>query len=583
MRIAAIDIGTNSIHMVIAQSTSVTGFEVVEREREVVQIGRGSWSGGRLKPDAIRRTTDALSRFVQLARGMQTDRILCTATAAVRESRNGGDFLRVARQVAGVTPRVIPGEEEGRLIYLAVRRAIQLDEDPALMIDIGGGSMQLVVGNKEKLLLATGASLGALRLRETILESDPPTNRELRELRRTVRKRARAALEKVLEREPVSFYGSSGSIHALAQAVSWEETGAGIEHINGHLLPLEGLQRLTRKLARMTESERAALRGLDPKRAEIILPGAVVLQHVLEEVEAEGITISDFGVREGLVIDYLDRHAEEITALDKVEDVRLRSVYGLVRKFHDDERHLRHVATLSLALFDGLEREHGLGSDSRDLLHYAALLHDVGEAIGHDSHAEHSRYVILNGNLRGLSAEHLAMVANVARYHGTRRPKKSDEYFRRLPKEQRRAVRWLAALLRIAEGLDRSHYQLVKGLQIRRGSKSLTISVTARGDAQLEHWAAQGRAQLLSRLLRTPVRIRMVKASKPRESGVPKRRRSRAAAARDVAPRRVVAAGASPPLRVVRDSGGANGGTDGGAHRATRRSRGSSRGSAAAR
>jgi len=583
MRIAAIDIGTNSIHMVIAQSTSVTGFEVVEREREVVQIGRGSWSGGRLKPDAIRRTTDALSRFVQLARRMQTDRILCTATAAVRESRNGGEFLRVARQVAGVTPRVIPGEEEGRLIYLAVRRAIQLDEDPALMIDIGGGSMQLVVGNKEKLLLATGASLGALRLRETILESDPPTNRELRELRRTVRKRARAALEKVLEHEPTAVYGSSGSIHALAQAVSWEETGAGIEHINGHLLPLDGLQRLTRKLARMTESERAALRGLDPKRAEIILPGAVVLQHVLEEVEAEGITISDFGVREGLVIDYLDRHAEEITALDKVEDVRLRSVYGLVRKFHDDERHLRHVATLSLALFDGLEREHGLGSDSRDLLHYAALLHDVGEAIGHDGHAEHSRYVILNGNLRGLSAEHLAMVANVARYHGTRRPKKSDQYFRRLLKEQRRAVRWLAALLRIAEGLDRSHYQLVKGLQIRRGSKSLTISVTARGDAQLEYWAAQGRAQLLSRLLRTTVRIRMVKASKPRESGAPQRRRSPAAPARGVASPRVVAGAASPPLRVVRDSGVASGGSGGGGPRAASRSRGSTRGSAAAR
>lgn len=582
MRIAAIDIGTNSIHMVIAQSTQGAGFEVVEREREVVQIGRGSFGGGRLKPDAIRRTADALSRFVQLARRTQTDRILCTATAAVRESKNGGEFLRVAREISGVTPRVIPGEEEGRLIYLAVRRALQLDDDPALMIDIGGGSMQLVVGNKDRLLLATGASLGALRLRETILESDPPTNRELRELRRQVRKRAKSALAKVLELEPTAVYGSSGSIHALAQAVAWQERGAGIEHINGHVLPLEGLQRLTRELAQMDESERAALRGLDTKRAEIILPGAVVLQHVLQEVGADGITISDFGVREGLVIDYLERHAEEISALDKVQDVRLRSVYGLLRKFHDDERHLEHVAMLSLALFDGLRKEHDLPSEARDLLHYGALLHDVGEAVGHDGHAEHSRYVILNGNLRGLSAEQIALVANVARYHGSSRPKKRDEFIRRLPKAQRREVRWLAAMLRIAEGLDRSHYQLVKSLAIRRGAKSLSITVATRRDAQLEHWAAQGRAGLLSRLLGVPVKIRMVEATRPRETRQSPRR-LRAAAARAGGKRRVVAASESKSPLVLRHGRAASAVTNGAGTRAARRRRESTRGSAAAR
>jgi exopolyphosphatase / guanosine-5'-triphosphate,3'-diphosphate pyrophosphatase len=582
MRIAAIDIGTNSIHMVIAQSTQGAGFEVVEREREVVQIGRGSFDAGRLVPDAIRRTTDALSRFVQLARRMQTDRILCTATAAVRESKNGGEFLRAAREISGVTPRVIPGEEEGRLIYLAVRRALQLDDEPALMIDIGGGSMQLVVGDRDRMQLATGAPLGALRLREMILESDPPTNRELRELRRTVRKRAKGAIAKVLELEPTGVYGSSGSIHALAQAVAWQERGAAIEHMNGHVLPLEGLQRLTRELAHMDESERAALRGLDTKRAEIILPGAVVLQHVLEEVGADGITISDFGVREGLVIDYLERHAAEITALDKVQDVRLRSVYGLLRKFHDDERHVRHVAALSLALFDGLRREHDLPDEARDLLHYAALLHDLGEAIGHDGHAEHSRYVILNGNLRGLSAEQLALVANVARYHGASRPKKRDEYFRRLSKTQRRAVRWLAAMLRIAEGLDRSHYQLVKSLQIRRGPKSLTISAATRGDAQLEHWAAQERAGLLSRLVGMPVRIRRVEATKSKEAP-PSRKGRRAGAPRGGEKRRAAASAGSKPPLAPRDGRAATGATNGAGTRAARRRRESSRGSAAAR
>jgi exopolyphosphatase/guanosine-5'-triphosphate,3'-diphosphate pyrophosphatase len=507
VRIAAIDIGTNSIHMVVVQATSGASFEVIDREREVVQVGRGSFHEKRLASAAIRRTVEALARYVQLARREQVDRILCTATAAVREARNGGEFLTAARQAAGITPRVIPAEEEGRLIYLAVRRALQLDERAALMVDIGGGSLQLVVGNRERLMLTTSAPLGALRLLETAKLSDPPTRRDLARLRRLVRKHSRAAIEKVLEFRPGRVYGSSGSIHALARAVHWEEEGEEIEHINGHVLQLDSLRRLSRRLARMTEQERQALRGLDAKRAEIIVPGAMVLEHVLEEVGADEIVVSDFGVREGLVSDYIEYHAEEISALDDVGDVKLRSVLGLLHKFHSDGPHPRHVAQLALALFDGLVDQHGLDGEARELLRFAALLHDIGSAIGFDGHAEHSRYIIRNGNLRGFSGEELEIVANVARYHGSSRPKKRDPHVRALDKTRRRTVRWLSALLRIAEGLDRSHYQLVKSLDVRRRPKGWVLEVQGRGDAQLELWAAQQRTALLERLLRTPVEI----------------------------------------------------------------------------
>ena len=524
MRIAAIDIGTNSIHMVVAEATSGTSFEVVEREREVVQIGRGSFHGKRLRPEAIRRTVDALTRFVQLARRFQVDRILCTATAAVREARNGGDFQSAARRVSGISPRVIPAEEEGRLIYLAVRGALQLDHHPALIVDIGGGSMQMVVGNRDRMMLATGAQLGALRLRETLLESDPPSRRDLERLQRTVRKLAKPAIEQVRELRPVAVYGSSGSIHALAQASHWLEKGGPIEHINGHVLSLQSLKRLTRRLARMSEEERHALKGLDAKRAEIIVPGAVVLQHVLDKVGAGGIVISDFGVREGLVSDYLEFHAAELSALDQVDDLRLRSVMALLQKFQMDGPHPRHVATLSLALFDGLAPEHGLPAETRDLMRFAALLHDIGSAIGFDGHGEHSRYVILNGRLRGLSGEEVAVVANVARYHGGGRPRKRDEHYGALPKNLRRTVQWLSAMLRVAEGLDRSHYQLVKSVDVARRSGSFILRVSSRRDAQLELWAARHRTELLERLLGKPVKIalRSPQAVKAEES----RRRS---------------------------------------------------------
>ncbi len=521
MRIAAIDIGTNSIHMVIAQSTSQSGFEVVDREREIVQVGRGSFDAGRLKAEATRRTVDALARFVQLARRHQVDRILCTATAAVREAKNGGEFLALAREVAGVSPRVIPAEEESRLIYLAVKGALKLDEDPSLIVDIGGGSMQLVVGNRDKLMLTASAPLGALRLTEQVLKSDPPTHGELGRLRRHVRKQAREPLERIAELEPTRVYGSSGSIHALAQMAHWEEQGEAIRQMNGYVLSLDSLRALSRRLSRMTVAERERTPGIDAQRAEIIVPGALVLQHVLESVGADGITISDFGVREGLVIDYIAFHAEEIGALDQITDLRMRSVRALLHKFKADGNHPRHVARLCLSLFDQLKSVHGMGPQQRELMHFAALLHDIGAVIGYDGHAEHSYYVIKHGNLRGLSADEIELVADAARYHSKARPRKRHDAFRALRKRDRRTVRWLSALLRVAEGLDRSHYQLIKAVRVLRRGKRISILVTARREARLEIWAARRRTDLLSKLSGGSVRVALDPAETRKQKAQP--------------------------------------------------------------
>lgn len=515
MRIAAIDIGTNSIHMVIASATDASGFEIVDREREVVQVGRGSFRSGRLDPDAIQHTVAALQRFVQLAKRQRVDDILCTATAAVREARNGHDFLEAARKACGIEPRVIPATEEGRLIYLGLKSALNLAEGPLLVCDIGGGSMQLAVGNHDRCLKVVSAPLGALRLTETTLKSDPPKPRELQRLRQRIRKGATEPLEVVKKYEPGQVYGSSGSIHALAGAAHWMEHGRALEQINGYVLTLKSLSRLVRMLKGMTAAEREQVRGLDAKRAEIIVPGAMVLEHVLEEVEVDSITLFDYGVREGLVSDYIHRHAQEISIYSRIEDLRLRSVFQCLSRFGADLQHPRHVAKLALQLFDGFAGVHELGQEERETLYFAGLLHDIGTAIGYTGHDEHSFYIIQNANLRGFSPDELRLIAIVARYHSKAKPSRRHPYFADLSKKERQRVRWLAGLLRIAERLDRSHYQLIRSVRCRTG-RHPAIRVDAGREAQLEIWAAQQRTDLLAKMLGRPVEIEWSGRGRPR-------------------------------------------------------------------
>ncbi len=514
MRIAAIDIGTNSIHMVIARAVRHTEFAVLDREREVVQVGRGSFRSGRLRGDAIRRTAEALRRFVQLARRHQVDRILCTATAAVREARNGGAFLQAAREASGIGPRVIPAAEEGRLIYFAVKAALRLEERTSLIVDIGGGSAQLVAADRERLHDVVSLPLGALRLTETMIEHDPPTEREVERMRRVVRRRVREGLRRLGTRRFARLYGSSGAIHALAHVASWEERGEPVRQINGHVLDAEAIERQGDRLLRMTEAQRERLPGLDARRAEIIVAGAIVLSEILRATGARSITLSDYGVREGLVTDYLLRHGREVTALEPVDDLRQRSVLGLLARFEGDGPHPRHVARLALQLFDGLKPWHGLGDAERDLLNWSALLHDVGSVVGYDGHSEHSAYIIRNGNLRGLHADEIEKIALIARYHGKGRPRRRrDARYAALPKRERRTVRWLAAILRVAEGLDRSHYQLVREVSVHRRGERVAILATVARDAQLELWAGRGRTELLERLLGAEVRIGVAAAA----------------------------------------------------------------------
>ena len=318
--------------------------------------------------------------------------------------------------------------------------------------------------------------------------------------------------------------------------------------MNGHELQLSALAALTRRLEGMSREEREKLPGIDEARAEILLPGAIVLEQVLRMANARTITLSDYGVREGLVTDWIKRHAQELTTLESASDLRLRSVLGLLARFDPDGRHARHVALLSLRLFDELKARHGLGDREREWLQFAALLHDLGAAIAYDGHAQHSAYIVRSGGLRGLTAEEIDIVATIARHHGAARPRrKRDEVYAALPRRARRAVRWLSALLRVAEGLDRSHYQLVRDVRVRRRLDAFVLVADAGRHAQLELWAGRRRATDLGRLLGHTVTVRPATGERSAAAARPRREAGEASAAGPGAALRAVPRKAEPP------------------------------------
>lgn len=531
MIVAAIDIGTNSVHTVIARVVDGHTIDILDREREVVQIGRGSFDGGRLMADAIGRTVDALTRAVDLARRHRADDILCTATAAVREAENGGEFLAAALKATGIAPRVIPAEEEGRLIYLGAASALRLPEAPCVVVDIGGGSMQLAAGRGPACDAVVSAPLGSLRLTEQLPLGDPPVPRAVARLERHVRSLVDPAVVALGAGKSPKVFGSSGSIHALAQIAAALDTGRPLAQVNGAVLTRTRLQRLARSLAKMTVPERERLPGIDARRAETIVAAASVLVRILQALRAPSITLTDFGVREGLVFDYAAQHATDLAGPGMDDDLRARSVLQLARKFTPDLRHAAHVVDLAQQLFDGLRSLHRLADADRELLRFAAWLHDIGSAIGHDRHAEHSAYIIRSSALRGLAEREVEMIALTARFHGKGRPRKSDMTARCLAPLDVRTVRWLAAMLRLAEAFDRSQYQLVETLTVVRHGKTVRIEAMAPREARLELWAAADRMGLLEKLLDRPLLIVRTEPARSKLRPVDRRQRGLAAGA----------------------------------------------------
>ncbi len=491
MRLAAIDLGTNSFHMIIVELLPDMSFLTIDRAKEMIRIGDGSLTTKMLSEEAMSKGLETLMRFRKLAeqRGVETHHIIAFATSAIREAKNGGAYMETISQKLGIRTSIISGDEEARLIYLAIRQAINIQNRKALMIDVGGGSVELMVGDSEKLYLEESKKLGVTRMYERFIKHDPVTEKERIELEQFLIEQINPFATQAKAIGYDMAIASSGTAENIASMIFIQENGQPFETLNGNAFSRKSFQKLYERLLPMKSSERRNIAGLDPKRIDLIIPGLILFDVIFRLFNLKEITISGYALREGMVIDYLSKHIEEFRLIHAIPDVRRRSVIELARRCYWDEKRSVHIANLALQLFDELQPLHGLTAHERELLEYAALLHNIGYFISPSGHHKHSQYIIMNGELRGFSNEEIQVIAHIARYHRKSPPKPEHTTFQALPAKHKQVVKYCASILRIANALDRTHRQNVRSVKAKISNKKIELQLTVVSDAEIEIWA----------------------------------------------------------------------------------------------
>ncbi len=499
--IAALDIGTNSVRMSLVRLHEATQtWTVVSQHKETVRLGHNGFESGQLAPDAIARGVLVLQKFADIARGSGASEIIALATVALREADNRDTFVQAAREQAQIDVRVVPGVEEARLIYLGVASGLHIGDTRALFVDIGGGSTELIVGTQTEHLFLESLKLGAIRVGNQFLTGltgpIPPTVwNAMREHARFVSSHAVRHI-----REAGGFeiaVASSGTAMNLAQ-IAVRRAGLDVSSLRNYELQTSDLREIAALLCKLTLDERRRVPGLNPERADIIVSGAAVLLTLAEELNISAFRIAERSLREGVLVEAILRRQSANAEPAFEAGVRSRSIQKLGQFISREAVHARHVADLTLSLFDQtrLLGLHAYGPHERELLEYAALLHDVGVFISHSGHHRHSYYLIRHFELAGFSDEEIEIMANLAYFHRKASPKKRHAHFVSLPAPTQTLVRKLSCLIRIAEGLDRSHLGLVKSVSAAVSPapeptemKTVTLVLDApQSDPRLELW-----------------------------------------------------------------------------------------------
>jgi exopolyphosphatase/guanosine-5'-triphosphate,3'-diphosphate pyrophosphatase len=506
MRIAAIDIGTNSIHMIVVRVRPDLSFEVIDREKDMVRLGAGGLDGRSLTEAAVRAALQTLAKFKRLADSHKVDEIVATATSATREADNGGDFIAEVRRQTGIGIRVISGTEEARLIHLAAGYGVDVGGTTAVVIDIGGGSVEITLGTASHLTLGKSFKVGVIRLTERFVQSDPLGRSQERRLVKHLNRELGSYLAQIAARGFARVIGTSGTILSLGALASTAQ-GSRVEDLRNLRVSAKAIHKVRKQLVEADLEERLAMPGMDPRRADLSVAGSVLLDTILSRLGADELTLCDMALREGLVLDYVHRNSARIRKVERYPDVRRRSIVELGERCGYWSEHAQQVSRLALGLFDQTRGVHGLGDKEREWLEYGALLHDVGVHISYERHHRHSYYLIKNGDLRGFDPKEIEVIALIARYHRQATPKKSHDGFADLGGPLRRTVRTLAAIVRLAEGLDRSHAQTIAGVDLYPRGDDYLARLRAGGDVELELWAAQRHVAPLEEVLGRPIRF----------------------------------------------------------------------------
>ena len=528
MRLAAIDIGTNSLHMIVVRVRPDLSFEIIDREKEMVRLGAGGLDGRALVPKAMQAALQTLSKFRRLAESHQVERIEAVATSAVREAENGGEFLKAIVAQTGIRARIISGAEEARLIHLAAAYGLGLTDEVGVTVDIGGGSVEITHGTGPTLATGRSFKLGVIRLTERFVKSDPISERDERRLVRHIESELKPYLNSIAEAGFDRVVGTSGSILSVGTIAATEEDGEVPTGLRKRRVSAKQMRRVRKTLCSLNLQRRLLVPGLESRRADIAVAGSILIDVILRRLGANEITLCDLSLREGIVLDYIARHRKEIAQAEQYPDVRRRSIIELAERCNYAPEHAHRIAQLALQLFDATRSTHALTDREREWLEYGALLHDVGVHISYQQHHKHSHYLIRNGDLRGFEPRDVETIALVARYHRRAVPARGHEGFGDLPKTRRRVVRTLGAILRLAETLDRSHSQVVTGLTLQDRDEDALLVLGTTGDAELELWAAAKSVGPFEAMLGKPLRIETMYQTAAEHAGVASRVSARA-------------------------------------------------------
>ncbi len=498
IHLAAIDIGTNSFHLIVAAVDPEDGhFTVLDREKEIVRLGSGSTDMKRLSDEAMRRGVQTLRRFKAIAEASRAQ-IRAVATSAVREALNRQEFIDLVRSETGIDVEVISGVEEARLIYLGVLQAIPSYSERTLLVDIGGGSTEFLVGRRGRVQYANSLKVGAIRLTQRFFPGGEFTLRDVKKCREFLAGMLNPVARSVRALSPSTAVGSSGTILNLANMIRIRRGEDPLGRINNFAFRRRELEDIVDLiLSYDSPARRKAIPGLDPSRADIIVAGSLILQSVMAELKVKEMRVSEYALREGMILDTVEQRLGAKTRTS-LEDVRRQSVLQVAKRFRYEKTHSHQVARIALRLFDQLKDLHQLGPQEREYLEAAALLHEIGLFVSHAQHHRHSYYLIRNAEILGFTDPELEMIANIARYHRKSQPKPRHDTFARLSPHQQGVVRALASLLRIADGLDRTHSSAVRDVRVRRSDGSVTFQLrrTGRSSLELEIWGAMRKRDL---------------------------------------------------------------------------------------
>ncbi|MCE5295821.1 MAG: Ppx/GppA family phosphatase [Euryarchaeota archaeon] len=495
--VAFVDIGTNSIRLLVVRINKNGSYTILSQEKETARLGESEFKDYMVQPSAIDRAVLVCRKFVELSKYYGADEIIAVATSAAREAKNQAELLDRILKEAHLEISVVSGKEEARLIYLGVSSGVNIGRKKALFIDIGGGSCEIMIGDQFGYSYLDSLSLGAIRMTSLFVAENnkgPVSGAVYAKMKKhakaaTIRTRIRVEDERI----DVTI-ASSGTAMNLAQIAAKM-----FDIPSGRQLTLKRahLKKVASMLCSLPLDKRRSVPGINPERADIIIGGAAVLETLMEELSIDEVVISERGLRDGLLVEYLGDHG--LLSGGEEVDVRLRSVLQLSRSYGVDEDHAERVKSLALRLFDsGAKRKlHAFRDDERDLLAHAAYMHDIGDFISFNNHHLHSHYIISNADLLGFDQREIAIMANIAKFHRKKVPGRKDPEMAGLDDRSQRVVIALSALLRVAESLDRSHTGIISEADfVKVDKQKAVLRAISSDECQLECWGVEsdGRA-----------------------------------------------------------------------------------------